>query len=937
MPGSRRTDPAQLRLLTAARVLELTPDIAVVTDYEGTILFANAALERRLGVPIDELLGAARRRLPAPRGPRRRGPAWQELLAGERDGLELALRFGSADTGWRWCLGSIGIDREPASPSAPTRRPPPCATPRSASSAPSRTPRIGMAITGIDGRFVRVNRSLAAMLGREPQQLAGVPVRDITHPAAPRRRPRGDARARGRRARTPTAPRSATCAPTAARRGSRSHVTVVRNADGGPPVLPLADGRHRRAPRRRAGAGPERGALPLAGRRPRPSASSRSPRTGRLAYANERLREIFDVLGRRVLDGTPLAGARLRPRTASAWSASSAARGRWATRLALDVRIVRRHRRAGRASHVAPVSKGARRADGPRRDDRGRHRGGRRRACAGRARGRVPDARRALDGLPVAPRARRHLPLRVAGVAAPCSATTPSDARSDAQARSSVTIADDMRSSSALGRGAARRSARAPSPTALRRRDGSIVLAGDDLPRRPRRRRRGAEMVCVVARHLRAQERRARARPPRAARRAHRPAQPHAVPRPPRPGAAPLRAGAARGVAVAVPRPRPLQGRQRLARPRGRRPAAGRRRQRLSAAAAPGRHGRALRRRRVHGAVRGRRRRRATRRAIAQRLARRVRASRSRSQDGEVVPAGEHRHRALARRLETPEDLLRDADAAMYRAKERGQGRSRSSTRPCASDVRDRARDSRAELRRALERGELRLHYQPIVDARRRRASRASRRWCAGSTPSAACCRPATFIPLAEETGLIVRIGAWVLQRGVRRRCGGHRRDRDDEPAGLGQPLGAPAPAARPRRAGARARSTTTASSPSCLVLEITESAIMEAGADGRSCARSRTSACAWRSTTSAPATRRWPTCTASRSTAQDRPLVRRRRSGDGQGASIAAAIVSLAHALGLRTVAEGIEDRRAAPRCSTSAATSGRATSSRGRCRSRN
>ena len=57
MPGPRRTDPALLQRLSAERVLELTPDIAVVTDYEGTILFANAALEKRLGVPVDELVG----------------------------------------------------------------------------------------------------------------------------------------------------------------------------------------------------------------------------------------------------------------------------------------------------------------------------------------------------------------------------------------------------------------------------------------------------------------------------------------------------------------------------------------------------------------------------------------------------------------------------------------------------------------------------------------------------------------------------------------------------------------------------------------------------------------------------------------------------------------------------------------------------------------
>ena len=90
-----------------------------------------------------------------------------------------------------------------------------------------------------------------------------------------------------------------------------------------------------------------------------------------------------------------------------------------------------------------------------------------------------------------------------------------------------------------LGRRAARGAlAHGRLPRAAARRLDRV--AGDDLPRRPRPRRRGARDGLRVARHLRAQERRARARPPRTARRAHRPAQPHAVPRPPRPGAAAL-------------------------------------------------------------------------------------------------------------------------------------------------------------------------------------------------------------------------------------------------------------------------------------------------------------------------------------------------------------------------------------------------------------
>jgi diguanylate cyclase (GGDEF)-like protein len=109
----------------------------------------------------------------------------------------------------------------------------------------------------------------------------------------------------------------------------------------------------------------------------------------------------------------------------------------------------------------------------------------------------------------------------------------------------------------------------------------------------------------------------------------------------------------------------------------------------------------------------------------------------------------------------TPETLLRDADAAMYRAKERGSGRVEVFDEALRARIMERL-DLENGLRRALQRDELRVYYQPEVSSSKGRmiAVEALVRW---EHPERGLLEPKDFVPLAEEIGLISDIGEWVL------------------------------------------------------------------------------------------------------------------------------------------------------------------------------
>ncbi len=174
---------------------------------------------------------------------------------------------------------------------------------------------------------------------------------------------------------------------------------------------------------------------------------------------------------------------------------------------------------------------------------------------------------------------------------------------------------------------------------------------------------------------------------------------------------------------------------------------------------------------------------------------------------------------------EDADNLLRDADVAMYRAK--GDGRAHHVVFHPSMHADSLARlELENDLRGALVRSELRVYYQPIVmlDSGAFSEVEALVRW---QHPTRGLIAPGEFIPIAEETGLIVPLGLWVLEEACRQVAAWHLQ-RPSQPALTLSVNLSPRQFQQPSLVADIARALRDSGLPaSCLKLEITESVIM--------------------------------------------------------------------------------------------------------------
>jgi len=173
--------------------------------------------------------------------------------------------------------------------------------------------------------------------------------------------------------------------------------------------------------------------------------------------------------------------------------------------------------------------------------------------------------------------------------------------------------------------------------------------------------------------------------------------------------------------------------------------------------------------------------------------------------------------------------LIRDADAAMYRAKEGGRARCVLFDAAMRASAMRRLETER-ELRHALEREELDLRYQPVVNLRSGEISglEALLRW---QHPERGLLDPAEFVSIAEDSGLIEPIGRWVQERACRQVLEWHEQRPDARPFDVAVNLSARQVAHRDLPATVAEIVARTGLDPVHLRLEITESVLVEESA----------------------------------------------------------------------------------------------------------